>query len=264
MSAEQAALIRAGCLWAGLGVFLVLELRAPYRPSTVSKPRRWRTNLSLTVVNGLLLNLAFGAAVLAAVGYVTQHRQGLLYLAGLPPWARLVVAVAFLDFMLYLWHLLNHELPTLWRFHRVHHTDLNLDVSTATRFHLGELAISAAIKIALVFFLGLTLVELLVFEVLLVLCAQFQHSVVRVPKRFERIFWALFVPPSMHRIHHSVLIRERNTNYGTIFSVWDRVLGTLLPDVDQARLRIGVGAYPDPERLGLGRLLTMPFSRPVP
>ncbi len=154
MSAQHAVLIRTLFVWAGFGVFLALELLAPYRPSTASKPRRWRTNLSLTAANGLFLNLAFGAAILASVGYVTEQHDGLLYLCGLPPWARLFVAVAFLDLMLYVWHLLNHEMPTLWRFHRVHHSDLNMDVSTATRFHVGELSISAAIKIALVFFLG--------------------------------------------------------------------------------------------------------------
>lgn len=264
MPVEQAALIRTLFVWAGFVVFLALEFVAPYRPSAQSKPRRWRTNLSLTAVNGLFLNLAFGASILASVGYVTEQRDGLLYLFGLPPWARLVVTVAFLDLMLYVWHLLNHEMPTLWRFHRVHHSDLNMDVSTATRFHVGELSISAAIKIALVFFLGLTLLELLVFEILLILCAQFHHSVVRVPWWFERFFWVLFVPPSMHRIHHSVVIRERNTNYGTIFSVWDRMLGTLLTGVDQDRIRIGMGAYQAPEKLRLGRLLVMPFMRPVP
>jgi sterol desaturase/sphingolipid hydroxylase (fatty acid hydroxylase superfamily) len=264
MDPGQIAMVRAAFVWAGFGSFLVWELLAPYRPGTVSKPRRWLTNLSLTLVNGLVLNLALGAAILASVGYVTEHRQGLLHLAGLPTWARLVVAVGALDLLLYVWHLLNHEMPTLWRFHRVHHSDMNLDVSTATRFHVGELAISAGIKIALVFLLGLTLLELLVFEILLVLCAQFHHSVIRVPRWFERFFWVLFVPPSMHRIHHSVVIRERNTNYGTIFSVWDRMLGTLLTGVDQDRIRIGMGAYQDPEELRLGRLLVMPFTRAVP
>ncbi|MBI5016209.1 MAG: sterol desaturase family protein [Deltaproteobacteria bacterium] len=264
MTVETAGLLRFAFVWGGFGAFLVFELLAPYRPSTVSKPGRWVTNLSLTAFNGLLMNLAFSTALLGTTAYVAEHRVGVLALLDPPEWVRLVTAVAFMDFMLYVWHLLNHEMPLLWRFHRVHHSDLNMDVSTATRFHIGELSISAALKIALVFFLGLRLVELVVFELLLVLCAQFQHSVVRVPGWFERAFWAFFVPPSMHRIHHSVVIRERNTNYGTIFSVWDRFLGTLLTGVNQSGIRIGMGAYPDLETLGLGRLLAMPFTRPVP
>ncbi len=138
-----------------------------------------------------------------------------------------------------------------------------MDVSTATRFHLGELAISAGIKPGLVYLLGVRFAELLVFETLLVASAQFQRSLVRMPWALERAWWLLLVPPSMHRIHHSVIIRERNTNYGTIFSLWDRILGTLRTDVDQARIRIGMGAYRDPSRLRLGHLLALPFTRPV-
>jgi len=160
-------------------------------------------------------------------------------------------------------HLLNHEVPFLWRFHRVHHSDLNMDVSTATRFHIGELAISRVIKISLVFFIGATLLGVLIFESALVLCAQFHHSSLAVPSWFEKISWVFFVPPSMHRIHHSAVIRERNTNYGTIFSTWDRAIGTLLKEVDQTRIRIGVGAYQRPEKLGFRHLLVMPFTRPI-
>jgi sterol desaturase/sphingolipid hydroxylase (fatty acid hydroxylase superfamily) len=128
---------------------------------------------------------------------------------------------------------------------------------------VGELAISAAIKIGLIFFLGATVQAVVSFEILVVLCAQFHHSSLKVPQWFEEVFWILFVPPSMHRIHHSVIIKERNTNYGTIFSLWDRLLGTLLAAVDQGGIRIGIGAYNKPERVGFLQLLWMPFTRPV-
>jgi sterol desaturase/sphingolipid hydroxylase (fatty acid hydroxylase superfamily) len=138
-----------------------------------------------------------------------------------------------------------------------------MDVSTASRFHIGELSISAVIKIALVYFLGTNVAGLVVFESLLVLSSQFQHSSLRVPKLFEKIYWLVFVPPSMHRIHHSVVIKERDTNYGTIFSVWDRMLGTLLSAVDQDTIRIGMGAYQNTEELKLYKLIKMPFTRAV-
>ena len=176
---------------------------------------------------------------------------------------KILATVAFMDFILYVWHLLNHEMPFLWRFHRVHHSDLNMDVSTATRFHIGELVISAVIKISLIFFLGASSLGVVIFESTLVFCAQFHHSSLRIAKGFESIFWILFVPPSMHRIHHSVKIRERNANYGTIFSLWDRILGTLISDVDQDGIKIGVGAYPKPQKLNFHHLLAMPFTRPV-
>ena len=259
----ETSLIRASVFWGGLRVFLVLELLRPYRPSSVSKGKRWTNNIALTIFNSLILYLLFAGAIVATATYVTVHKLGVLNMVAMPPWAKVLVTLAFMDFMLYVWHLLNHEVPFLWRFHRVHHSDLNMDVSTATRFHIGELGISAVIKISLVFFLGASPLGVAIFESALVLCAQFHHSSVKVPKWFETAFWVFFVPPSMHRIHHSVVIKERDTNYGTIFSTWDRWLGTLLRDVDQDGIRIGVGAYRKPEKLKFHQLLIMPFTRAI-
>ena len=181
----------------------------------------------------------------------------------LPYWAKMIATVVFLDFMLYVWHLLNHEVPLLWRFHRVHHSDLNMDVSTSNRFYIGELAISAVIIVGLIFFLGADLFGVMLYEILVVAIARFHHSSLTIPGWFEDIYWVLFVPPSMHRIHRSVVIKEHNTNYGTIFSIWDRFLGTLLRGVKQDHIRIGVGAYNRPERLHFHHLLVMPFTHHV-
>ena len=263
MTQANVSFIRISLFWGSLLFFLVLEILVPYRPSSVSKVKRWINNIALTVFNSLILQLVFAGAVVRIAMYVSTHQLGVLNTVELPPWVELLVTVAFMDFMLYVWHLLNHEVPLLWRFHRIHHSDLNMDVSTATRFHIGELAISAVIKISLIFFLGASPLGVLIFESALVLCAQFHHSSLKVPRWFETIFWILFVPPSMHRIHHSVVIKERNTNYGTIFSTWDRWLGTLLTGVDQKRLLIGVGAYQKPEELNFYHLLAMPFTPPV-
>jgi sterol desaturase/sphingolipid hydroxylase (fatty acid hydroxylase superfamily) len=246
-----------------LVLFLVLELLSPYRLSSVSKWKRWVNNLALTLFNSILLQLIFSSAIVTTAVYVQTHKQGILSMLEAPPWLKILITIAFMDFMLYVWHLLNHEVPLLWRFHRVHHSDLNMDVSTATRFHVGELAISAIIKICIVFFLGASYAGVLIFESAVVLCTQFHHSSLKVPKWFETAWWIFFVPPSMHRIHHSVIIKERNTNYGAIFSIWDRILGTLLNNVDQKRIRIGVGAYTMPDKLSLHQLLIMPFTRPV-
>ena len=263
MIQSDASFIRFSLFWGGLLFFLVMEISVPYRQSSVSKGKRWINNITLTVFNSLILQVVFAGAIIRTAMYVTTHRLGVLNMVVLPEWVKLFVTVAFMDFMLYVWHLLNHEVPLLWRFHRVHHSDLNMDVSTATRFHIGELAISAVIKIAVVFLLGASPLGVMIFESALVLCAQFHHSSLKVAKWFERIFWIFFVPPSMHRIHHSVIIKERDTNYGTIFSIWDRLLGTLLKDVDQKTIRIGMGAYRKPDKLNFQHLLAMPFTRPV-
>jgi sterol desaturase/sphingolipid hydroxylase (fatty acid hydroxylase superfamily) len=255
--------IRLWLFWGGILFFLILELSVPYRESSVSKVKRWANNLSLTLFNSIIINLIFAGAIIGTATYVQSHHLGILHLIPSPQWLKILFAVAFMDFMLYIWHFLNHEMPFLWRFHRVHHSDLNMDVSTATRFHLGELAISAVIKIAVIFFLGVGPLSVVIFESAVVFFAQVHHSSLKVPKWFETIYWVLFVPPSMHRIHHSVVIKERNTNYGTIFSFWDRFLGTLLTRVAQDKIRIGVGAYRKPERLHFPHLLIMPFTKPI-
>ncbi len=258
-----ASTVRLFLFVGGLAFFLLLENVAPYRPSSFSKPKRWMINMGITLFNTLILQLLFAGAMVATATYVTANRLGVLNMVDLAPWLHVLATVAFMDFMLYIWHLLNHEVPFLWRFHRVHHSDLNMDVSTATRFHIGELAISAVIKISLIFFLGASPMGVFVFEAALVLCAQFHHSSLKVPRWLEAVFWIFFVPPSMHRIHHSVVIKERDTNYGTVFSLWDRVLGTLLTHVDQDGIKIGVGAYQKPEKLNLQHLLAMPFMRAI-
>jgi sterol desaturase/sphingolipid hydroxylase (fatty acid hydroxylase superfamily) len=266
MNTLNIALLRGLISWGGFALFLVLELINPYREPSVSKKERLVTNVSLAILNSAFINLLFSALIFRTASYVAANKAGVLNIwnmSMMPYWLKVMLAVIFMDFILYIWHLLNHEIPFFWRFHRVHHSDLNMDVSTATRFHIGELSISAVIKIGLIFLIGADIVSVVIFESLLILAAQFHHSSLKVPEWFERIFWLLFVPPSMHRIHHSVVIRERDTNYGTIFSIWDRMLGTLLKDVDQNKIIIGMGSYREADRLKIRHLLLMPFTRVV-
>jgi sterol desaturase/sphingolipid hydroxylase (fatty acid hydroxylase superfamily) len=257
------SLIRMGLSVGGVLIFLLFELAVPYRPSTVSKAKRWAINIGMSLMNSILLTLIFRGAIVSAAAYAQSQNAGVLNMVGFPQWFRVLATLVFMDFMLYIWHLLNHETPLLWRFHRVHHADLNMDVSSATRFHIGELMISAVIKIGLVYFIGADLLGVIIFESALVLSAQFHHSSLRVPAWFEKYFWLLFVPPSMHRIHHSVVIKERDTNYGTVFSIWDRIFGTMRSDVAQDRIKIGVGAYQNEKKLNLHHLLAMPFTPSV-
>jgi len=253
--------LRTLCFWAGFLFFLLLEWSRPYRPPTVPKASRLGTNISLALINSIILYLVFTSVILNTSAQVAARQAGMLNMVSLPSWAKMLLTLAFMDFIFYIWHLLNHVMPLLWRFHSVHHSDPNMDVSTATRFHIGELSFSAVIKIGLVFFLGADIMAVALFEGLLVLAAQFNHSSLRVPLRFERILRILFVPPSMHRIHHSVVIRERDSNYGTIFSVWDRIFGTFLINIDQDRIVIGMASYRNLDSLKLQHLLLMPFTK---
>lgn len=263
MDWSSPALVRSFVYLIGLVGFLTLELRDPYRPPSLSKPRRWAINLGLTFFNNVVLWFVFGATVLLGAQYVSDNGLGLVGYLRAPYWLGLIISIVFLDFMLYIWHLLNHVVPALWRFHRVHHCDKNMDVSTSSRFHLGELFLSTIIRIGLIYTIGAGVWAVVIFESLVAAGSLFHHSSLRVPSRFESIWWILFVPPSMHRIHHSVKITERNTNYGTIFSIWDRLCGTMVTSVKQDDIRIGVGGHYDESKLGLTRLLVMPFTRYV-
>ena len=246
--------------------FLIIELMVPYRASSASKVKRWANNLSLAFFNSLILHVVFSTTIITTAHYVTNNKLGVMNLeqmSGLPNWLRILLIIVVLDFVLYIWHVLNHLIPLFWRFHRVHHSDPNMDVSTATRFHIGELAISAVIKIALIFFVGPAITTVIIYECAVVFCAQFHHSSLKVPRWLEYVLWILFVPPSMHRIHHSVIRKEMDSNYGTIFSVWDRIVGTLVTRVDQGKIDIGIGAYQDTAKLNFHNLMVMPFTKPV-
>ncbi len=258
------ALLKPVLYWLGVVAYLGLELRWSYRPDTVSKRRRWFANLPLSVVNGLAYHWLFAGAITLLLVSTARNDQGLLNLLALPAWLKIVLGILLLDFSIYLWHLLNHALPLLWRFHRVHHCDLNMDVSTANRFHPGEILLSGLVRLAVIHTLGVPLTAYLLFELLVNLSIQFHHSAVRVNHAFERLWALLLVPPFLHRIHHSVKIRERDANYGVIFSLWDRLLGTLVTEVDQAGIVIGLGSHRDVDRLGLFQLLVMPFTRRTP
>lgn len=263
MSVADASMIRF-LLFAGVLIFfLIIEALNPYRKSTVSKIDRWFTNIPLAAFNTVIINLIFAASIVHTISYVTANKVGILNIFELPYWIKILATVIAMDFVLYVWHLLNHEVAFFWRFHVVHHCDLNMDVTTATRFHIIELSFGTIIKIFTIYIIGADLLGILFFESIVTLVTQFHHSSLKIPGWFESVFWYLFVPPSMHRIHHSVVINERNTNYGVIFSIWDRMLGTLLTTVYQDKIRIGVGAYTKQEKLKFLNLLVMPFKRPV-
>lgn len=247
--------------WSGLLFFLLLEMRFAYRSPSVSKLRRWLANLPLSIVNGTVYHLIYFAALTNQFSQIQAQQLGLLNQFGLPDWSKILLGILLLDFTIYIWHLLNHEVPFFWRFHRVHHSDLNMDVSTANRFHLGEILLSGLLRLAVIYTLGIPLFAYLLFEVLVNISIQFHHSSIRVSPRFEAAWVKLFVPPSMHRVHHSVRIKERDSNYGVIFSFWDRLMGTFTSGVEQSGIIIGLGSHRNFDRLGFWHLNIMPLTR---
>ncbi len=224
----QAGAIRFS-VFAGMVALMVLwELRWPRRQRVVPRSRytRWPANFGVTLLNGAL---AGGLIPLGAIGVaLLAQRQGwgLFNLLPIPAWLSFVLSIILLDLAIYLQHLVLHAVPLLWRIHRMHHADLDLDVSSGGRFHTLEILLSVLIKMAVVLALGAPALAVLAFEVLLNATSMFNHSNVYLPSAVDRVLRGLLVTPDMHRVHHSIELRETNSNYGFNLSWWDRLFGT--------------------------------------
>lgn len=261
MHAEQT--VRLAFFIGTLLIVAVWEIVAPRRPLTDSKMRRWFTNLSLVLLNTvavrfLLPILPVGLALLAR-----ERGWGILNMVLLPDWLKILLALLLLDLVIYLQHLLFHFLPTLWRLHRMHHVDLDIDVTTGNRFHPLEIIISSGIKLAAVYSIGPPVIAVVIFEVVLNAAAQFNHGNIRIPAPLDRWLRLFVVTPDMHRVHHSVIPRETNSNFGFNVPWWDRLFGTYRAQPEQGHpgMTIGLKEYRDPAQLTLGRLLLLPFKR---
>jgi sterol desaturase/sphingolipid hydroxylase (fatty acid hydroxylase superfamily) len=239
---------------------LAFESLWPLRRSTHSKSRRVLINLSLAAVAALIMRASFYPFVMRAAVAAGQHRWGLMECLSLSGFWKTGVQILLLDYTLYLWHRLNHGPAILWRFHNVHHADLDMDVSTASRFHFGELVFSAGFRIGQIVILGIDPFTLVLFETLITSAAQFHHANIFLPIRLERLLNVLFVTPRMHGIHHSLVRGETDSNYSTIFSFWDRLHRTSRLDVPQRDIVIGVPAYRNERELTIWGCLILPFG----
>src|SRR5438067_6578831 len=254
----------------GAAAFLVLiaaERRRPLRRITQSKWRRVAVNIAFAAVGGIALALAYGPIVIGTAEQARRAGFGLVRWLPLPAAAQALLSFVLLDYTLWIWHLLNHRVPLLWRFHAAHHVDLDLDASTALRFHAGELILSVPFRALQVALIGVDVPILLAWETVLLVATEFHHSNVRLPLRAERALRAVLVTPRMHGIHHSIVPGEVNSNFGTLLTAWDRLHRTFVHGVPQGRIVIGLAEYRDPDRLGLLRSLALPFRsglRPRP
>jgi sterol desaturase/sphingolipid hydroxylase (fatty acid hydroxylase superfamily) len=251
-----------------LGAFLFVcltmalwETLWPRRPQAFARRVRWPHNIGLMLLNVAVLRIvAPGAAITVALAG-ELHGWGLLNALGLPAWIAIPLAVALLDLAIYFQHVMFHAVPTLWRLHRVHHTDLDFDVTTGTRFHPIEIVISSGIKCAAVAAIGAPAIAVLTFEVLLNGTATFNHANARLPQAVDRLLRWFVVTPDMHRVHHSVVHNETNSNFGFNLPWWDRFFGTYRaqPAAGHQAMTIGVDAFRTREDLRLDRLLVQPF-----
>lgn len=255
----------SGSLVAGSFVLLwLLERRRPLRREVEPKLARTTRNLATAGLAALSLQLFERPVVDRLTSLVERRRFGLLKLFRLPRWLEVALALLLLDYTLYVWHVLMHRVPALWRFHLPHHVDLDLDVSTALRFHFGELAISTAWRAGQVVLIGVTPFALSVWQTAVLVSVLFHHSNVRLPAEVEEKLRLIFVTPRLHGIHHSMVEDEANSNWSSGLTVWDWLHGTLVVNVPQEKITIGVPAYRDPEDVNLRAILAMPFVEQRP
>jgi sterol desaturase/sphingolipid hydroxylase (fatty acid hydroxylase superfamily) len=248
------------------GIFVLMaawELLWPRRRQGIRRTWRWPNNLGVVAVDTVLVRIVFPTTAVALAILAEARGFGLFNVIALPGWVAVVGSVVVLDLAIYFQHVLFHAVPALWRLHRMHHADLEFDVTTGLRFHPIEILLSMLIKFAVIAALGAPALAVLVFEVLLNATSMFNHGNVRIPAAIDRVLRWLVVTPDMHRVHHSIVARETNSNFGFNLPWWDRLFGTYRaqPAAGHDAMTIGIEQFRDARELGLDRMLVQPFRQ---
>ena len=261
MEANAELVIRIG---AAVGVFAVLalwEVLAPRRTMAIGRARRWPGNLGIVVLDALTVRLVIPVAAVGTAVIAARNGWGLLNTTPWPGWLEILLGFLVLDLAIYAQHWAFHKVPVLWRLHRMHHADLDIDVSTGLRFHPIEIMLSMLIKMAVVVLVGIPAVAVVAFEVALNATSMFNHSNAAMPAWIDRIVRLIVVTPDMHRVHHSISRHETDSNFGFNLPWWDRAFGTYrsAPEAGHERMTIGLPIFRDPKELRFDRLITQPF-----
>ena len=246
----------------GLILLILAEQVWPFKQPVDSRWRRYVINLFIAGSNALLLSVLLGGMIVSAYHAFELHRFGLLPRLGIDSWWNVILSVVMLDGVTYFWHRAYHGLPLLWRMHRTHHTDRDVDVTTSGRFHLLEMVLSAVFRLGVIAAWGASVASVVIFEIVFGLLNQLEHSNLRIPEPFETWLRWVVVTPDMHRIHHSQLAEHTNSNYSTIFSWWDRLFGTYRFGASQQALTLGLPEYARTADVTFGKVLSMPFGPP--
>ena len=245
-------------------IFLIIASWEKLRPKRLKNQQRisrWSTNLGLMLFNILTVRLIFPMAAVGTAMYAEQQQLGLLNQIDISPVLAVIISVIALDLFIYFQHVLFHAVPALWRLHMVHHTDMEYDLTTGVRFHPIEIILSMLLKFMAIIAIGPPAIAVLIFEILLNSCAMFNHGNIQLPKTLDRILRKVVVTPDMHRIHHSTIKIETNSNYGFNLSVWDKLFGTYKENAqhEQSKMDIGLENYRNSSELSYLKLLKLPF-----
>ena len=216
-------------------------------------------NLGIGVLNGLVISLGFAAVTLKSIQIAENHSWGLLRQIQWSPLAEGIIAFILFDLWMYVWHRANHQIPFLWRFHRMHHSDLQLDSTSALRFHTGEIIFSSLLRLIVIPLIGMRFIHLFIYEICLQPIIIFHHSNVALPEKIDRIFRTIIVTPNMHRVHHSQIKDETDSNYSSIFSFWDRIIWSFRKRNDTRTLVYGLPYLQEQEWQSLWGMLRTPF-----
>ena len=265
MNSTAEIAIRVAAFAAVFAVMASWEFVAPRRTWTVGRAARWPSNLGIVVVDALAVRILIPTAAAGVALLAEAHRFGLFHWLGWPTVLAGLVGFLVLDLVIYGQHMAFHHVPWLWRLHRVHHADLDVDVTTGVRFHPVEILLSMVVKMATVALIGIPVAAVVAFEVVLNATAMFNHANVVLPAWLDRIVRLILVTPDMHRVHHSVIRGETDSNFGFNLPWWDRLFGTYRaePAAGHDGMTIGLPIFRDPAELRLDRLLTQPFRRPA-
>jgi sterol desaturase/sphingolipid hydroxylase (fatty acid hydroxylase superfamily) len=260
---QYEVILRTGCFLVIFAVIAIAEIIAPRRPPTLKRSLRWFGNLSIQLVNGILPRLLFPILPVGLAVLWARNGWGLLNVVPIPGAAAIILTLVALDLLVYAQHVLFHRVRPFWRLHRMHHTDMELDLTSALRFHPLEIIVSLLLKMAAVALLGPPAVAVFLFEVLLNGMAMFNHGNLRIPALPDRLLRGIAVTPDMHRVHHSVLPRELNRNFGFCLSLWDRLFGTYQaqPEAGHEGMTIGLTGFRDPRYARFWKMIMIPLEK---
>ena len=260
--------IQGGAAVVGLAVLLLLEHAHPFFDLFGESRRDWTAhlvrNLALAVVNGLIVAFVFAGLWVMASGWAVANDFGLMSVvtssSGEPNWPHAVGVILLLDAWTYTWHRINHRIPFLWRFHRLHHADAKMDVSTAGRFHFGEIIFSSALRIPLIMLVGVFAWELILYETMMFAVVQFHHANIVLPARIDQVLRWIIVTPAMHKVHHSRLRPETDSNYSAFLSIWDRLFRSFRLRAKLSEIEFGLHEFDAAENRTMKGLLRMPLE----
>lgn len=255
-------------LWFFLGVLLLiilLEYIWPRRTLKIQKNTRWVRNLSLVIINSIAVKALVPFTLVSVAMYAEQHQIGLFNFFSMPFILSLIFSIILLDFLIYAQHVFFHSIPLLWRLHKVHHIDQEIDVTTGVRFHPIEIILSILIKSVAVLVFGIPFIAVLIFEILLNASAMFNHGNINLPVKLDKFIRKIIVTPDMHRVHHSVIVNETNRNFGFNLSWWDKIFGTYKaqPADGHLKMNIGLNEYRSLRKTSLLQLLLIPFRMKI-